>query len=63
MVFIRILVNNDLHIFCSVLMQTGANNDITCDSSHAAMITQCYEQFWYKPIPHDFEKLMLNQWS
>ena len=31
--------------------------------SHAVMISQCYEQFWYKPIPHDFEKLILNQWS
>ena len=27
------------------------------------MITQRYEQFWYKPIPHDFEKLILNPWS
>ena len=31
--------------------------------SHAAMIKQRYEQFWFKPIPHDFEKLILNQWS
>ena len=23
--------------------------------SHATMMTQRYEQFWYKPIPHDFE--------
>ena len=30
---------------------------------HAAVITQRYEQFWYKPIPHDFEKLILNQRS
>ena len=31
--------------------------------SHAATIIQRYEQFWYKPIPHDFAKLILNQWS
>ena len=30
--------------------------------SHAAMITQRYEPLWYNPIPHDFEKLILNQW-
>ena len=22
-----------------------------------------YEQFWYKPMPHDFEKLIVDQWS
>ena len=31
--------------------------------SHAAMSTHRYEQLWYKHIPHDFEKLILNQWS
>ena len=31
--------------------------------SHAAMITQLYEQFWHKPIPHDWLNLILNQLS
>ena len=48
----------------------GTENNIITKSyhqrmlfSHAAMTTQRYEQFWYKPIPHDFEKLILSQRS
>ena len=38
-------------------------NAVKPSFSHTAMITQRYEQFWYKPIPHNLEKLILNQWS
>ena len=38
-------------------------NAVKPSFSHTAMITQRYEQLWYKPIPHNLEKLILNQWS
>ena len=40
-----------------VLRRMGAATEIP------GMFTQCYEQFWYKPKPHDFENLILNQCS
>ena len=55
-IFVEIMCFRPLRRLTQHYYQRRSNDMVILSHlSHAAMITQQYEQFWYKPIPHDIK--------
>ena len=56
-------INTNYPAKYSFSWQVAANTDMAAIQEQSrtltAMITQHYDPFWYKPIPHEFERQLL----